>query len=150
MQTFPEELPGSRPTFLFYDDNCQLYKFLKGCGERVRGYFKRMGLPVDVFHFTSKHKMTDTVCQQHCNPYHFQDLRTGNAWTFNSSAAEQANVWFGKYKGVVREMHEHRYNFFLDEMILLHNDNVFASLQKRGQDPLIVPPEDLYAPLYLA
>ncbi|EJD54206.1 hypothetical protein AURDEDRAFT_51957, partial [Auricularia subglabra TFB-10046 SS5] len=150
MATFPPELPGSRPTFLFYDDNCQLWRFLQNCGQRIREYFAKIGLPVDVFHFRSKHKITDNICQTHCNPASFPALRTGGKWTFNSSAAEQANVWFGKYSSIVREMHEHRYNFFLDEMISLHNQVVIERLEKNGKIPHLVPDDDLCAPVYVS
>ena len=42
-------------------------------------------------------------------------------WVFNSSAAEQANVWFGGFQAIVRDMWVERFNFFLDEMIMCHN-----------------------------
>lgn len=150
MQIFPSEMPGSRPTYLFYDDNCQLFKFIRSCGASVKQFFAPIGLPVDVFHFTSKHKITDTVCQEHCNPTSFPDLRDDNGWTFNSSAAEQTNVWFGKYDVIVREMHQHRYNFFLDEMITLRNDYTLTNLVRKGRDPILVPHDDLYSPQYVA
>jgi hypothetical protein len=76
-------------------------------------YFVKVGLPVDVFHFKTKHKLTDVVCQIYCNPACFQelvgDVDQKNHWIFNSSAAEQANVWFGKFANNVREMLPARY-----------------------------------------
>ncbi|EJD55118.1 hypothetical protein AURDEDRAFT_155348 [Auricularia subglabra TFB-10046 SS5] len=143
LQTFPEDrYPGSKPSFIFYDDNCTLFKFLHALDPRskVRAFFAKIGLPVDVFHFESKHKETDLVCQTHCNPASFPDLMNDDGtWAFNSSAAEQANRWIKKYKNIVREMVSARYNFFLDEMIALHNEFVVEGLEAKGLLPHIVP-----------
>lgn len=68
-------------------------------------YFDRVGLPVDVFHAKNKHHESDIFCQTHCNPAMFRELiGVNNDWVFNSSAAEQANVWFGAFQAIVREM----------------------------------------------
>ncbi|KZV82042.1 hypothetical protein EXIGLDRAFT_627600, partial [Exidia glandulosa HHB12029] len=147
MATFPENVPGSHPSALFYDDNCVLEKFIRNCGPQIQRYFARILRPVDVFHFARKHKLTDVFCQENCNPASFPELTTPDGkWVFNSSAAEQANVWFGKYATIVREMSHYRYNFFLDEMILLHNQLVEEDLHAKGKRPHIVPQADLYHP----
>ena len=82
-------------------------------------YFDGCALPVDVFHFKSKHKETDKDCGANCNPYMWRELRSddGKSWRFNSSAAEQTNVWFGGYRAIVCEIQADRYDFFLDEMV---------------------------------
>lgn len=143
MNTFPtDRYPGCQPSFIFYDDNCSLWKFLCGLdpNSRVRKFFERIGLPVDVFHFTSKHKDTDLICQTHCNPYNFPDLvKADGSWTYNSSAAEQVNRWIKKFKGIVREMDSVAYNFFLDEMIMLRNQFIVEGLRDKGKMPHIVP-----------
>ncbi|KDQ56438.1 hypothetical protein JAAARDRAFT_70720 [Jaapia argillacea MUCL 33604] len=76
-------------------------------------FFHWVILAVDVFHFKSKHKESDEFCQKHCNLALWKVLvdKEGK-WMFNSSAAEQANVWLGGYLVVVCEMLPHRYNFF--------------------------------------
>jgi hypothetical protein len=76
-----------------------------------------------------------TALSEHCNPASFPELMEGNRWVFNSSAAEQANVWFGQFQSIVREMTVEKYNFFLDEMISIHNERVVRQLEKRGQYP---------------
>jgi hypothetical protein len=44
-------------------------------------------------------------CQLHCNPARFRELIGADGkWVFNSSAAEQANVWFSKFQNVVQDM----------------------------------------------
>jgi hypothetical protein len=62
----------------------------------------------------------DTFCQSHCNPAAFPELEEeqGKAWFFNSSIAEQANVWLDSYHSICHEMLVDKYNFFLDEMIV--------------------------------
>ena len=109
--TFPAEFPRALPSFLFFDNNCLLLKHLRAVGDKR---LMEIGLPVDVFHAIRKHKDSDGFCQLNCNPAGFCELYTAdNEWIFNSSAAEQGNVWFGKFLPVVREMGEVHYNFFV-------------------------------------
>ena len=65
-------------------------------------YFKDIGLTVDVFHFKSKHAETDIFCQTNCNPIAYPELLSddGEGWYFNSSIAEQTNVWLGGYHAI--------------------------------------------------
>jgi hypothetical protein len=101
-------------------------------------------MPVDVFHFNSKHKSTDDYCNERCNPIRWPELRTlDGKWVFNSSAAEQANVWFGGFQAMVRNMHATRYNFFLDEMILRRNRVVVKRLYEAKQVPYLIHPYEL-------
>ncbi|KAJ7336318.1 hypothetical protein DFH08DRAFT_706356, partial [Mycena albidolilacea] len=131
--TFPPQYPGSMPSYMFYDNNCSFLKHLKTCDDH---YFDNVGLPVDVFHFKCKHTENDIFCQMYCNPALFQELiGSDGKWVFNSSAAEQANVWFGKFKNVVQEMPVIRYNFFLDEMIAIHNKQTATELESQGHMP---------------
>ncbi|KAJ6560405.1 hypothetical protein B0H19DRAFT_1290213 [Mycena capillaripes] len=93
--TFPTEYPGSLPSYIFYDNNCGFLKHLRAAGDH---YFDKVGLPVD-------HSEGDVFCQTHCNPARFRELQDEEGkWIFNSSAAEQANVWFGKFQNVVQDM----------------------------------------------
>jgi hypothetical protein len=96
----------------------------------------QMRYPVDVFHFKCKHKETDTFCGNNCNPLLFRHLRTAdNKWTFNSSAAEQANAWFGRFQPLVRELRVERYNFLLDEVIMMRNQHRLGELEHQGKMP---------------
>lgn len=56
-------------------------------------------------------------------------------WTFNSSAAEQANAWIGGFLAIVREMRPERYNFFLDEVIRRQNEWLYEELEAKGLHP---------------
>ncbi|EPQ49828.1 hypothetical protein GLOTRDRAFT_51546, partial [Gloeophyllum trabeum ATCC 11539] len=98
--TFPTA--ASTPELLIYDDGCRLRAHLIASGDT---HFANTGTPVDVFHFTRKHKTTDHACQMFCNPASFSGLvdQNGN-WVFNTSIAEQTNVWFGAFQSIVREM----------------------------------------------
>ena len=125
--TFPPNLPGSLLSHIFYDNNRNLVAHLLSTEDH---YFDNVGLPADVFHTKTKHSEMDQLAQIHCNLAHFAELiGENNEWIFNSSAAEQANKWFGHFQSIVCEMPisrlvlflhtqtlliQHRYNFFLD------------------------------------
>ncbi|KAG2016509.1 hypothetical protein CC2G_009673 [Coprinopsis cinerea AmutBmut pab1-1] len=115
------------PDHIIFDNNCNLAKHVKD-----RDAFKNTGLAVDVFHFKCKHSKTDTFCQEHCNPHLFPELRGegGKEWYFNTSIAEQTNAWLGGFQSICREMTPERYDFFLDEMILMRNRYMMQKLKR--------------------
>ncbi|OJT04033.1 hypothetical protein TRAPUB_5269 [Trametes pubescens] len=136
---------ASLPQVQWHDNNCRVWATLNAGPAETREYFADIALPVDVFHFKCKHKETDVVCGTHCNPYIWPELRTVEGrWRFNSSAAEQCNVWFGKYQAIVREMDVDRYNFFLDEMIKRRNRLIIAELERKGRHPYLIPRSELF------
>jgi hypothetical protein len=143
MRLFPTQ--ASLPHVIWHDNNCKIRAMLENDeNPYYRDYFKACALPVDVFHFKSKHKQSDIFCGTFCNPYQWEELRTSdNKWRFNSSAAEQSNVWFGAYQAIVREMQAVRYEFFLDEMIRRRNDFIIAELRRKGCSPYEIPREEL-------
>ena len=103
-------------------------------------FFADIGLSVDVFHFTCKHSETDTFCQENCNPHAFPELlREDGGWYFNSSIAEQTNVWLGGFHAICREMRIDKYTFFLDEMIMRKNRLTKVKLEKDGMIPSLRP-----------
>jgi len=125
--------------------NCHLQSHL---ATQRDSFFSQVILPVDVFHFKSKHKVTDEFCQKHCNPARWTELvdrdadKDGNEsakWIFNSSAAEQVNVWLGGYIAIVHDMLAHRFDFFLDEMVKRRNEEVIDRLHLVGNAPYHVP-----------
>ena len=133
MKLFPTK--RSLPHVIWHDNNCQLVAMLQNDTDPyLATYFQDCALPVDVFHFKSKHKERDINCGKNCNPYIWPELRTddGKQWRFNSSAAEQTNAWFGGYQAIVREMQVDRYNFFLDEMIKRRNRAIIQKLKDAG------------------
>ncbi|KAI0690725.1 hypothetical protein C8T65DRAFT_587708, partial [Cerioporus squamosus] len=111
-------------------------------------YFDHCALPVDPFHAKTKHKDSDTFCNQHCNAALFPDLLLDNKkWRFNSSAAEMTNAWLGGFQAMVREMRPTQYDFFLDEMILLRNRMIIDELRKAGANPQEASRESILGPM---
>ena len=64
-------------------------------------------------------------------------------WHFNSSAAEQTNVWYGGFLAIVCDMHADWYEFFLDEMVKQQNRMVAMELKCKGKLPYNIPIETL-------
>ncbi|KAI0739978.1 hypothetical protein C8Q80DRAFT_1112092 [Daedaleopsis nitida] len=129
---FPD--PRYMPRFLVYDNGCRLYQHLEKAGDPLKD---EVAFPVDVFHWKCKHKKSDDACSIHCNPYSFPELlaEDGDGWFFNTSIAEQTNVWFGGFHAIVREMTATRFDFFLDEMIKQRNALTRDSLEAAGWTP---------------
>lgn len=104
------------PSYIFYDNACQILKFLQGNNQHDH-YFDNVGWVVDVFHAHQKHKDDHVFCQKFANPAGYPDLRRmeggKEVWIFNSSAAEQANQWFGGFQPLVREMKRVKSVYFL-------------------------------------
>ncbi|KAJ7587970.1 hypothetical protein C8J56DRAFT_940606 [Mycena floridula] len=141
---FPQQYPGALPQLMFFDKACQLLKHLHAQDDH---YFDKCGLHVDVFHASSKHHERDHFCNIHCNPALFAEMRLDpDKWSFNTSVCEKENNWFGGLEMLVKMMASWRYSFFLDEMIMLHNQKTTVELEKRGWQPHIIPDYELRAP----
>jgi hypothetical protein len=130
-RTFHEDI---KPDHIFFDNNCTLAGMVR---DGKDPFFDNIGLTVDVFHFKSKHSETDQFCQRNCNPAAYPELisEDNRGWFFNSSIAEQTNVWLGGYHSICREMLMDKYTFFLDEMILRRNRMTKEKLAKEGRSP---------------
>ncbi|KAJ7223482.1 hypothetical protein GGX14DRAFT_351911 [Mycena pura] len=130
--------PWLLPTHIFFDKACLLLKHLRAQGD---SFFNHVRLVVDVFHARNHHKEDDTFCNTNNNPALFPELRTNQSgkekWTLNSSNAEQANVWFGAFQAMTREMSVSRFNFFLDEMIFIRNEWIVKESAKKGKQPFL-------------
>ncbi|GJE99712.1 hypothetical protein PsYK624_159830 [Phanerochaete sordida] len=130
-----------RPDHVYFDNNCLMRRHLDRANDT---WFANIGLSVDPFHFNSKHKKTDQFCQDFCNPASFGELYADDgSWFFNSSIAEQTNVWLANYNSVLREMRVERFNFFLDEMIIRRNRQTIAKLDREGALPVTWPDSQL-------
>ncbi|KAF8426822.1 hypothetical protein L210DRAFT_3420560 [Boletus edulis BED1] len=126
-----------KPQHLIYDSNCNALREVQ-C--RHLSFFQDMGMCVDTFHHRTKHKVTDTLCQEKCNMRAYPELLDDDGkFYFNSSIAEQTNVWFGAFHNICQEMTPTKYDFFLDEMILRRNRVTLATLQARGKRPYHPP-----------
>lgn len=123
------------PDHIFFDNNCHLRSHVSG--EKGDKWFDRIGLPVDVFHYECKHK-DNPYCQKFCNPADFGELVAPDGrWVFNSSVAEQTNVWLAGYNAMAREMSKEKFNFFFDELIMRRNAAKVAELEAQGMKPMI-------------
>ncbi|EGG11194.1 uncharacterized protein MELLADRAFT_70900 [Melampsora larici-populina 98AG31] len=115
------------PQVIFYDNACNLHLHIQTSTEDAYA-FRNTVLPVNAFHIKS-HKDTHTSCCANNHPNLFPQLkRSDGSWRFNSSAAEIVNAWFCRFDSMCRNMHQVKYNFFLDEMIRLHNVRTCAKL----------------------
>jgi hypothetical protein len=125
-----------KPEHFVYDTNCDARQQVLAHPEHW-AWFLDVGMTVDVFHFLNKHQITHLFCQEHCNPAKFPELMgpDGKTWFFNTSIAEQTNVWLGGFHSMCREMLLVKYNFFLDEMIRLRNEITVAKLAADGFSP---------------
>jgi len=118
------------PNRILFNNNYTLGKMVKN-----NLIFKNAGLTMDVLHFTCKPTESDTFCQEHCNLNAYPELlRDNGGWYFNSSIAEQTNVWLGGYHSMCQEMCVDKYNYFLDEMIMRKNHLTKAKLAKDGMN----------------
>jgi hypothetical protein len=115
------EAPGvQKPDLVAFNSNCWLAQYVKN---HNKTWWDTISLPVDVFHFRTKHKQTDMYCQKWCNPAMFKELLVYNPKTQkNESTAEQTNVWLGGFHSIWCEMRTVFFDFFLDQMILLWNE----------------------------
>ncbi|KAG1777175.1 hypothetical protein EV702DRAFT_1197503 [Suillus placidus] len=104
-------LPRARkPRHLIYDSNCNALHEVRSCNIQ---FFDGMGMCVDAFHHKTKHKANDTLCREHCDMRAYPELlHDDGKFYFNSSIAEQTNVWFGAFHNICREMTPVRYDFF--------------------------------------
>ena len=86
---------------------------------------------VDRFHFPT-HKVTDSYCQQNCNPN--IELEKLGLKNINTQSSEQAFHWLNSYKNV-KSMNEARFKFFLLYIIDLHNFKVMDNV--KATNPMI-------------
>nr|GAT55111.1 predicted protein [Mycena chlorophos] len=137
--------PWLLPTHIFFDKACLLLKHI--LSHPVDTFFNTTLIIVDVFHAFQKHD--NDFCNKNTIPSLCPELRTtrgGNeVWTLNSSNAEQANVWYGAFQAITREMSEPRYNFFLDEMVTIRNEWIVDELERKGKQPMFRTMESMKA-----
>ncbi|KAK7022886.1 hypothetical protein VNI00_016873 [Paramarasmius palmivorus] len=130
-------IPGfQKPEGFIYDCACDLHQQRQG-----DPWYDNVALCVDVFHFLNKHKVTHKHCQENCNPAMYPELMTDDktGWFFNTSIAEQTNLWLGGYQAICRELGAIKFNFFLDEMIRLRNAEIVRQLATQGYNPWRTP-----------
>lgn len=133
----------SSPEFGIFDSSCRLLAHITK--QQDRWFLENnMRWVVDAFHYRTKHKKTDELCRDHCNPAIHPELKDEKGkWIFNSSVCEQTNVWIRGFHPMCRVMLVDRYNFFLDEVIKRRNRWLVKELEKSGKNPRLIPLEAL-------
>jgi hypothetical protein len=122
-----------KPHHLIYNSNCNA---LREVESRQLKFFEGMGMCVDAFHHKTKHKASDRFCQERCDMKTYPELLDEHGkYYFNSSIAEQTNVWFGGFHNMCREMTPVKYDFFLDEVILRRNRATVINLHRQDKQP---------------
>ena len=128
-----------RLRYVAYDRACDLvHPFLCNL-ERKGTYFaqfllKHVKFIVDRFH-VSKHtepcckppSSDNPQCRYHPDHADFCDIKDAN-----TECAEQSFRWLNKYKTIVRNMKQYRFNFFLYTIIELHNRYREQQLRQSG------------------
>jgi hypothetical protein len=83
---------------MIYNSNCNVLCEVERCNIT---FFEGMGMCVDAFHHKMKHKASDMLCHEHCDMKAYPKLLDDNGkYYFNSSIAEQMNIWFGGFHNI--------------------------------------------------
>ena len=137
--TFGHTKDIARLKYVAYDRSCALHPFL--CNLKRKGAYlasfllRNVKFLVDRFHVEGH---TEQCCQLpsddilergRYHPLHkdFSEIRDAN-----TECAEQSFKWLNKYKTLLRNMKQHRFNFFLHTMIDLHNTFKESHLKLAG------------------
>ncbi|POW20679.1 hypothetical protein PSHT_03275 [Puccinia striiformis] len=116
---------ASMPQVILYDSACKLLAHTYKSTAEERDRFTESIVAVDAFHLKSNRE-DDCFCRKWTDPNLSPQLKKDGSWIFNSSAAEIANIWYGGFASICRNMTAIQYNFFLDEMVWLHNIRMCA------------------------
>ncbi|ORY43720.1 hypothetical protein BCR33DRAFT_738458 [Rhizoclosmatium globosum] len=116
---------GQFPFVLYYDKACRLLQSLvvqirQGNDEvkkaQLLAVYDRVALIVDKFHFRGHQ---DEYCEMWCNPTFVDSVlkKKGYIKKFNTSAAEQGNVWFSGISHILRDLDAVTHDFFLFSLV---------------------------------
>ncbi|KAI7961221.1 hypothetical protein MJO28_001710 [Puccinia striiformis f. sp. tritici] len=125
-----DTFPTNMPQVILYESACKLLAHIYKSTSEERDRFTESIVAVDAFHFKS-HKEDDCFCRKWTDPNLYPQLKKDGSWIFNSSAAEMTNIWYGGFASICRNMTAVQYNFFLDEMVRLHNIWICERLSQR-------------------
>lgn len=111
---------------VFHDDACHLRRF----AHRYRGVnalaasiaYPAMRYILDRFHAPGH---VDPWCLANCHPEN--DENKGCMTGVNSQSCEILFQWLARYKHIFRKMNRWTANFFIQEVVSLHNDSSFAA-----------------------
>ncbi|KAJ6464300.1 hypothetical protein C8R47DRAFT_1237731 [Mycena vitilis] len=139
-----EDYPDSRPSFLAYDDTCNLLRHIVTQDPNSL-WIKSTKLIIDAWHYIG-HQAADVLCRVWCNPAPTNgsqpDLisisvddngRTHTTRAFNTETAEQLNAWLNGYEAQLRQMSNVNYDFSVHVLMLLYKELVKRRVEKQTE-----------------
>ncbi|KAJ7932910.1 hypothetical protein B0H13DRAFT_2227444 [Mycena leptocephala] len=139
-----ESHPQSRPSFLAYDDACNLLRHIVTQNPNSL-WIQSTKLIVDAWHYIG-HQAADILCRVWCNPAPTNgsqpDLisvsiddngRTHTTRAFNTETAEQLNAWLNGYEAQLRQMSNINYDFSVHVLMLLYKELVDKRVEKKEE-----------------
>ncbi|KAJ3303317.1 hypothetical protein HDU76_005372 [Blyttiomyces sp. JEL0837] len=105
-------------TVIYYDRACKLYQTLEN-DPQTKHLLGKVAFLVDLFHFRGHN---DTYCREKCNPITAGvEFEKAGMEKFNTSAAEQVNVWFGRISHMLRYIDPKLHDFYLYSLVDYRN-----------------------------
>lgn len=142
-QVWPEALEDIRPSFIAYDDACDLLRHIVTQDPNDL-WIQTTKFIVDAWHYIG-HKATDILCRLWCNPapqdgsqpdlISIQEDDHGEQHqvrAFNMETAEQFNAWLDGFEAQMRQMTDVNYDFFVHVLFLVYKELVEKRQQKSG------------------
>ncbi|KAJ6612428.1 hypothetical protein B0H10DRAFT_2280214 [Mycena sp. CBHHK59/15] len=139
-----ESHPNSRPSFLAYEDACNLLHHIITQNPNS-SWIKSTKFIVDAWHYIGHHA-TDLLCRIWCNPAPTNgsqpDLisvsvdnngRTHTTRAFNTDTAEKLNAWLNGYEAQLRQMSDINYDFSVHVLMLIYKELVDKRVAKKEQ-----------------
>ncbi|KAJ7579446.1 hypothetical protein C8J56DRAFT_796160 [Mycena floridula] len=128
-----EQHPRSRPSFLVYDDACDLLRHIV-TQEPNSPWVTATRLIVDAWHYIG-HQAIDVLCRTRCNPAPLDGSQpdlilakkddNGQVHTtraFNTETAEQFNSWLTRFEAQLKQMTARNYDVFMHVLFLLYKE----------------------------
>ncbi|KAI9061585.1 hypothetical protein FKP32DRAFT_1575759 [Trametes sanguinea] len=144
-QVWPDAQEELRPSFIVYDDACDLLRHIVTQDPRSR-WLQTTRFIVDAWHYIG-HKATDVLCRLWCNPAPrdgsqpdlilVQEDEHGERHetrAFNMETAEQFNAWLNGFEAQMRQMSDVSYDFFAHVLMLLYGEVVGKRVLEKGQE----------------
>ncbi|KAJ7168270.1 hypothetical protein C8R43DRAFT_1158379 [Mycena crocata] len=136
--------PDSRPSFLAYDDACNLFRHIVTQNPNSP-WIQSTKFIVDAWHYIG-HSAADILCRLWCNPAPTNgsqpDLisvrvddngQTHTTRAFNTETAEQLNAWLNGYEAQLRQMTDINYDFCVHVLMLLYKESVESRVAKKDE-----------------
>jgi hypothetical protein len=140
-----EHHPGSRPSFIAYDDACDMLRHIVTQNPHSP-WLTSTKFIVDAWHYIG-HRSTDILCRLWCNPAPTngaqpdlvlvkEDANGAKHITraFNTETAEQLNSWLNGFEAQLRQMSNVNYDFFVHVLLMLYKEMVEERIAKKDHE----------------